>query len=231
MFVDLYAGSGMYSIGHQRARFFAPALQAVTTQMPISKWVLCEANPDNLRALKVRVGKYFRGKNVHLLEGRPEELLEKLEHHVPTSKGSYKAGVCCVVDPFSLETPFAVLEKLATRGYSLVMPFTFALNDKVDYKFYLTHQRERLIRFLGGQSQYDQLASVTGNAEFYKRLVKIYQNNMLMLGLNGSLSVHKLDSGLMTMPAYYVGFFSRQFSVKTIRREAVGREHVQFELF
>lgn len=231
VFVDLFAGSGLYSAGAQRDLFAASSLRALETEMPVTRWVLCEENPDNARALKVRVNKYFRGRNVVILEGKSEELIEKLSLYVPVSKGPYKVAVFCVVDPFSFDIPFAVLEKLAAQGFSFVIPFTFGLSERIDYRFYIRHQRDKLVRYLGSASNFDKLATASNNHEFYKRLVKLYQNNMLMLGLNGSLAVYRAESSLMDMPNYYIGIFSRNFSMKAVRRDVQDREHLQFELF
>ena len=69
------------------------------------------------------------------------------------------------------------------------------------------------------------------NIQFYKRLVQIYQDNMLANGMNGSTSVHKLDSGLMEMPRYYIGFFSKLFSAKAIQQDMEAAHQIQYRLF
>lgn len=61
--------------------------------------------------------------------------------------------------------------------------------------------------------------SANNNTEFYKKLVRSHQNNMLTLGLSVSLSAHKLESKQMDMPFFYVGLFSKQVSAKVIARE------------
>jgi hypothetical protein len=35
----------------------------------------------------------------------------------------------------------------------------------------------------------------------------------------------------MQLPAYYIGFFSRQLSAKAIQAEVKASDHLQFELF
>jgi hypothetical protein len=54
---------------------------------------------------------------------------------------------------------------------------------------------------------------------------------MLALGYNLSFSTHKADSGLMELPAYQIGFFSKQISTKTIQQDVEATRHTQFELF
>jgi hypothetical protein len=54
---------------------------------------------------------------------------------------------------------------------------------------------------------------------------------MLALGLNASTSVHKIDSGLMEVPMYYAGLFSKQFATKAILQDVESARNVQFDLF
>jgi three-Cys-motif partner protein len=231
VFVDLFSGSGLYSIGHQKELFAASSLTSLQTDLPISKWVFCEHSVDNARALKIRVNKYFRGKNVVIFESKPEQLLDKFQSYVPQSKGAYKVAVFCVVDPFSIDIPFTTIEALQNLGFSFLIPYTFSLNTRLNHKFYRKEQKDRLAKFLGGFKDIDAFENTTSNYDFYKKLVKIHKNNMLMLGLNTSLSVHKLDSGLMEMPYYYMGLFSKQLSPKIVQKEVQSEAQHQLQLF
>jgi len=231
VFVDLYSGSGLYSIGHQKDLFAATSLASIQGNLPVSKWIFCEQTPENAKALKIRVNKYFRGKNVVILESKPENLVDKFRYYVPQSKGAYKVAVFCVVDPFSIDIPFATLSQLNDFNFSFIIPYAFSLNNRLDYKFYLKEQKDRLHKYLGGFNDLSTFEGVKSNQEFYKRLVRLQQNNMLMLGLSASLSAHKLDSGLMEMPLYYIGFYSRQLSTKTVQHAVQVESHHQLPLF
>jgi three-Cys-motif partner protein len=229
IFVDLFSGSGLYSIGHKKELFAATCLASLQTELPVTKWVFCEHSPENAKALKVRVNKYFRGKNVVIFESKPDQAIDKFRSYVPQSKGSYKVAVFCVVDPFSIDIPLTTISALNDMGFSFLIPYTFSLNNRLDCKFYIKEQKDRLTKYLGGFD--DKFKEANSNHEFYKRLVKTQQNNMLMMGLNTSLSVHKLDSGLMEMPYYYTGFFSKQLSPKVVQQEVLEESQHQFELF
>ncbi len=231
-FVDLYAGNGLYSLGSRRELFPSAALMALTLDLPISKFILCEADPERFNILKIRINKYFRHKNIVLLDGKPEEILDRIDLYVPASKGDYRASTFCLCDPFSLEMPFRLLSQLASKDFTFLVPFNFALNDQLNDTFYLTEQRHRLAEFLGSESQVQRLEKeLGGNTRFYKRLIRIYESNVLTLGLNSSTSVHKLDSGLMEMPMYYIGLFSKQVPTKAVLHEVEAARHIQFDLF
>jgi three-Cys-motif partner protein len=228
VFVDLFSGSGLYSLGHKRELFPATSLASLQTDLPISKWIFCEHAPENAAALKIRVNKYFRGKNVVIFDSKPDQLIDKFRSYVPQSKGSYKVAVFCVIDPFSIDIPFSVIHQLNDLGFSFLIPYTFGLNSRHDYKHYTKDQKEKVNKFLGSSVDFKEVKS---NVEFYKKLVRAQQNALLMLGLNTSLSVHRLESGLMEMPHYYMGFFSKQLSPKLLMKEVLAETHHQLDLF
>lgn len=227
--VDLCAGSGLFSYGHQKEIFAGSSLSLLAANLPISQWILCERDHEQMYALQDRVDRYFRTKNILLLDEPVDALANRLRSTIPQTKGNKKA-VLCLVDPFSFEIPYALIDKLASCGFSFLMPFTWMMNQRMSYAFYLEEHREQLKRYLG-IADLQRLANVQSNQQFYKHMVRIYQNNMLVLGLNTALSVHKLDSRLMELPVYYIGFFSKKFSTKAVLNDVQESEHVQFELW
>jgi three-Cys-motif partner protein len=232
VFIDFFAGNGIYSLGTRKELFPASSLMSLSLDLPITKYIFCEANIEQLQTLKVRVNKYYRKKNVLLLDGKPETLIPKLHHYVPRSKGTFKVAVFCLCDSFSFDLHFDTISQLAGQGYNFLIPFSFALNDRLNYKFYLKENRDKLKKFLNGSEDLGRLENeVENNYQFYKRLVQIYQGNMLALGYNLSISTHRADSGLMELPAYQIGFFSKHVSSKAIQQDVEATRHTQFELF
>jgi three-Cys-motif partner protein len=229
IFIDLFSGSGLYSIGHEKEIFAGAALTALISDLPFSKCIFCEEDPVQFKALKFRTDRYFRNKNITILEGHPEALLDKITAQLPQYKEGYHAAILCLVDPFSLNIPFSVIEKLAVLGVSILMPFTFGLNERLNCSYYLQEQKSKLKRYAG--AQVERITETQSNIHFYKRLVKIYQHNMIMLGLDTSLSVHRLNSKLMELPMFYIGYFSKQISTKAIHREVQPADQLEFELF
>ena len=232
IFIDLFAGNGIYSLGTRTDLFAATSLMALAQDLPITKFILCDKEEAPLNSLKVRVNKYFRDKNVLLLNGRPEELPQKFNLYVPKRKRGYRVVVFCVVDPFSLDFSFNTIAQLADRGFDFLIPFTFVLNDRLNDRYYLREAGDKLQRFIGGNTDIKRFGSEVYNIQsFYKKLVQVYENNMLAMGYNTSLSSHRLDSGLMELTSYQIGFFSKQFSTKAIQQNVEATLHVQFDLF
>ncbi len=229
IFIDLFAGSGLYSIGHQKEIFAGSSLATLAADLPISQTIFCETDPYQLKALKSRINTYYKNKHVIVLAADLDERYEKIHAIIPKRKGGNQIAVLCLVDPFSIEIPFSLIEKLASAGFNFLMPFTFSINDRQNCSYYFSEQRSKLKQYAG--SQIEQINAAQSNLHFYKRLIKIYQRNMLMLGLNSSLSVHKLDSKLMELPMFYTGYFSKQISPKIIQKEVQISTQLQFELF
>lgn len=232
VFIDFFAGNGVYSLGARKELFPASALMSLSLDLPITKYIFCESKAEQLQTLKVRVNKYYRKKNVLLLEGKPDMLISKLQHYVPRSKGAFKVAVFCLCDSFSFDLHFDTIAQLAAQGYNFLIPFTFALNDRLNHRFFLKENRDKLRNFLNGPEDLGRLENeAENNYQFYKRLVQIYQSNMLALGYNLSLSTHRADSGLMELSSYQIGFFSKQVSTKVIQQDVQATRHTQFELF
>lgn len=231
IFVDLFAGNGLYSLGARNELFAAPPLLALSLDLPITRYIFCAQSQEQLNILKIRVNKYFRGKNVLLLLGKPDELVSSLSHYVPVNQPNLKASVFCLADSFSFDLSFEAVQKLADLHFNFLIPFCFALNDKLNYRFYLRDSRTRLVSYLTKEGVDLVEQGVGNNRTFYKRLVQQYQTNMLALGYNLSLSTHKADSGLMELPSYHFGFFSKEFSTQSIRQTVEAASHTQFELF
>lgn len=227
--IDLFAGSGLYSSGHQKDVFAGAALTAMHADLPYTRWIFCERDADQLKSLDTRLRRLFPKHDTEILQTNPREP-EKLFSIIPVSKPGKRVAVLCLMDSFSLELPFSTVTKLASMNCSFLMPFTFALNSRMDCRYYATEQAEMLRRYIGDSSM-AKLKDLESNHHFYRRLIRFYQNNMLMAGLNAAMTTHKLDSRMMELPAYHIGFFSKQFSTRAVVREVKGADQVQYELF
>ena len=230
VFVDLFSGSGLYSVGYQKEIFPGSCLASLSSELPITQWILCERDPESLKLLHHRVEHFFHRKNVVILDLELSHLTDKFRKIITPSKRGYTVAVFCLVDPFNFEIPLATIDSFASLGFNFLMPFTFLLNERSNYQYYLREHPERLLRYLG-LNNFERLAGVQNNLQFYKRIVRMYQNRMLVMGLNTALSVHKTESKLMEVPAYYIGLFSRHFSAKAIQEDANLSGQLQIELY
>ncbi len=229
--IDLFSGSGLFALGNDSKRWAGTALTLLGSNLPFKRWILCERNPNDATSLRIRTRRYFRDRHVLVFEDPFHSLPEKLMRYVPQSSRNYRVAAFCIADSFSLTLPFDFIEKTLPLKLNFIIPFTFCLNSRNDYKFYLREQRDKLQRFLGRAPEDTALSRVAGNRNFYKYLVRVYHQQMMLMGLGGSLSVHPLDSGLMELPAFYVGLFTSIQSVRGIQREVQQQAFTQLTLF
>lgn len=232
IFVDLFSGNGFYSIGAEHQVLPGSTMMALSQDLPIHRYILCEKDPDHLKTLKIRVNKYFKGRNVILLEGHPDQLVERFKLYIPASKNGYRVAVICVVDPFSFDLSFNTIDSLAGLKCSFIIPYNLVLNERMNYEYYLVEEREKIKKFLGGYKDITRLEKdINSNEQFYKRLIKVYEQNLQELGLAGSTSVHKMDSGLMELTTFHVGFYSKLISTQDVIERVEVKRNSQIELF
>lgn len=230
IFVDLFSGNGLYSTGSRKEVFPGSAITALLSDLPITQWILCERDPESLELLCKRVDKLSHRKNILIFDTDLSQLTDKFRKVICSPRRGHKVAVFCLVDPFNFDVPITTLDSLASLGFSFLMPFTFVLNERFNYQHYLREHPERLLRYLG-INNFERMSGVHNNTQFYKRLVRMYQNRMLVMGLNSAMSVHKLESRLMNLPAYYIGLFVRQFSAKSIQEDVNVSGQLQMGLF
>ncbi len=230
IFVDLVSGSGLYSTGHQKSVFPGSNLASLSLDHPFHRWLFFERDAEQATALSKRVKKYFPGKDVSVFNKLQTEWIQTLVSNIQPSRAGHKVTVLCLIDSFSMEVPFSIVEKLSALGFSFLIPFTFALNDRVSCQSYCREQPDLVMKYVG-VGNLDRLLSTESNLHFYRKVVRMYQTNMLVMGLNAALSSHQLDSKLMELPVFQIGFFSKELSAQAIQQDVNVNEHLQFRLF
>jgi len=232
IFVDLFARNGLCCLGARKDIFPGIPLMVLQQNLPISKYVLCESDEDQARALKIRTNKYFKEKNIVLLTGKPEELIDKIKMYVSQPRKDHKVATICVADAFGLEPGFETIRQLNDYDFTFLIPFTFHLGRKIDHRFYLKREKEKLEHLLGGDLGNDlSEKSIGSNSVFYKQLIQKWERKVEGLGMNTAVSTHKLDSGLMEMPTYGMCLFAKKYSAKAIQLDALAGSNIQFALF
>lgn len=229
--VDLYSRNGLYCLGAKKEIFAGIPLMALQLDLPISKYVFCESDSEQARILKIRINKYFRGKNVVLLNDGRDQLIDKLKMYVPDSRKSHKVATLCIADAFGMEPGLDFIKQLLSHDFTFLIPLTFHLGKKIDHRFYLSN-KEKMKDFLGLEATADLGSGrIIDNQVFYRRLVQRLEAEAKEIGLNTSLSTHRLDSGLMEIATYNICLFSRKYSAKAIQHDALSGSTIQFALF
>ena len=230
IFVDLVSGSGLYSTGHQKTVFAGSNLASLSLDHPFNRWLFFESDAEQATALAKRVKKYFPGKDAAVYKKTQTEWIQTLVANIHPSRAGHKVAVLCLIDSFSMEVPFSIVEKLSALGFSFLIPFTFTLNERFNCQSYCREHSDLVMKFIG-VGNLDRLLSTENNLHFYRKVVQMYQTNMLVMGLNSALSSNQLDSKLMELPFFNIGFFSKQLSAQAVQQDVNVNEHLQFGLF
>jgi three-Cys-motif partner protein len=230
--VDLFSRNGLYCLGARKDIFAGIPLMVLQQDLPISKYVFCESDPEQARILKIRVNKYFKKKNIVLLQDKEEELVNKIKMYVSEPRKNHKVATLCIADAFGLEPGLETLKNLSSHDFTFLIPVAFHLGKKIDYRFYLNKEKEKVMRFLGLKSVND-LAEwrIESNKVFYKQLINRLEGGVQEFGMNSAISTHKLDSGLMEIPTYSMCLFATKYSARAIQHDAISGSSIQFALF
>ncbi|MEZ4972033.1 MAG: three-Cys-motif partner protein TcmP [Cyclobacteriaceae bacterium] len=229
--VDLFAKNGLYCLGAKRELFSGIPMMSLQEDLPISRYVFCESDPEQFKALKVRVNKYFREKNAVLMNGRPDELVDKLKMYIPESRRSHRVATLCVADSFSLEPSFEFVKSFSEYGFTFLVPLTFHLGAKINHRFYLNRETLKVNQFLGAGDSENSDWNTDNNLLFYKQLVSKWGSRVSELGFDFSSTTQRLDSGLMEIPTYQMCLLSSKYSSKAIQTDALSGSNIQFALF
>ena len=229
--LDLFAKNGLYCLGAKREIFSGIPIMSLQEDLPITRYVFCENDPEQFKALKVRVNKYFREKNAVLMNGRPDELVDKLKMYIPESRRSHRVATLCIADSFSLEPSFELIKSFSEYGFTFLVPLTFHLGAKINHRFYLNRERLKVNQFLGAGNSDHSDWNTDNNLLFYKQLVGKWENRVSELGFDFSSTTQRLDSGLMEIPTYQMCLLSSKYSSKAIQTDALSGSNIQFALF
>jgi three-Cys-motif partner protein len=230
IFLELFSGNGIKTIGNQSGKFTALNLSLLEKGLPFYKYCFCPVNEEDARALKVRVNKWHKDKNVLILEGNREELIDRIKLYLPKSNTNFKVGSLCLIDAFTLKMNYLWIDLLAEHGFDFLMVFTFPFSEGYNWKYYLNEERATLSKFLGSWNAVEKLQRAShDNMSFYKKLFELHQQDMKLLGYDCLPLSHKFESGLMNLPFYYTASFTKSVTAKTILKEM--GEAAQTDLF
>jgi three-Cys-motif partner protein len=230
IFLELFSGNGIKTIGQQSGKFTGLNLSLLEKGLPFFKYCFCPVNEEDARALKVRVNKWHKDKNVLILEGKREELIERIKLYIPKNNSNFKVGTLCLIDAFTLKLNYLWIDLLAEHGFDFLVVFTFPLTEAHNWKYYLNEERTTLSKFLGSYNAVEKLQRAShDNLSFYKKLFELHQHDMKLLGYDCLHLSHKFDSGLMNTPFYYTASFTKSVSAKMMLKEM--GEAAQTDLF
>ena len=231
VFLDLFSGSGLKRIGNSQYTYGSPVL-AMDDTNGFSKHIFCEQNSENADALRVRMNKYFRHKNVVVFNGNPNTMIDRLEYYIPGSSTRYKVSTICLIDPFSMDIDFETVKVLADLGVNFLIIISLPWTKKDYFKICINEERELLNSFLGMPwSQVSDNEDVSSDKVFFRTLVKNYHQKLRRLGYMAEGTFHKMESSNLSIPFFFTGYYYNTFGIRKVNSEALMKVANQIRLF
>jgi three-Cys-motif partner protein len=212
VYVELYAGAG-YSRVRGTSRVIAGSpLRALTLEDPFDEYVFCEEDPENLKALKVRVKRHAPGASVAYVEGDCNARVIDILAKIPTGSKSDTVLTLCFVDPFDIGIEFETVRVLSARFVDFLVLLAVFMDANRNYDRYVKADDVRVGKFLGSESWRDRwYVAQKAGTPFPQFLASEYANGMESLRyLKTPLhTMNKVRSDEKNLPLYYLAMFSR----------------------
>ena len=147
IFVDLFSGNGLYSVGYQKEVFPGPSLAALSSDLPITHWILCERDPESLKLLHRRVEQFFYHKNVLIFDLQLSQLTDKFRRLItPSKRGKYRSQcfVLLIRSILMSRWQLSILWLHSASVFSCLLPL--CSTERFDHRHYLREHPERLLR-------------------------------------------------------------------------------------
>ncbi len=234
IYVDLTAGSGINKIKETDDLILGSPLIALSNPIAFSKYIFCERETELVQALKIRINKQFRRKNV-VIFGRDVNLMtDKFSFYIPKNNGKYKVSGICLIDAFSMNIHFEAIKALAELGMNFLLVFSMPFNEYQNHDYYKTEGKDTLEKFMGKPvGELEGLQDATTNELYFRYLVKNYKTSIESLGYKATGSFQPISSTEMDLPFYYLGYFAQNHSAekmwKEVQKSTASR--AQFNLF
>lgn len=230
VFLDLFSGSGLKRIGDNQYTYGSPVL-AMDDSNSFSKHIFCEQASTNTDALRVRVNKYFRHKNVVVFNGNPNTMIDRLEYYIPDSTNKHKVSTICLIDPFSMDIEFETVKALADLGVNFLLVLSLPWTRKEYFKTCVNEEREILNAFLGIPWSEVGDNSINSDKLFFRTMVKSYHQQLQGLGYKAEGSFHKIEESNLSVPFFFTGYYSNTIGTRKVNSEVLKKVVHQVRLF
>src|SRR5207244_6684804 len=138
VYVELYAGAGYSRIRGTSRVIAGSPLRALTIEDPFDKYVFCEENPENLKALKARVKRHAPGVSVAYVGGDCNRKVVEILAEIPVGSKTDTVLTLCFIDPYDIGIEFETVRVLSARFVDFLV--LLAVLDRKSTRLNSSHQ-------------------------------------------------------------------------------------------
>jgi three-Cys-motif partner protein len=160
VYIALYAGSGFAKVKHTPRVIAGSPLRALLLEDPFDKYISCEREPRNLRALRARAERLGPSRHVAYVEGDCNQHVDRILAEIPEYSANHRVLTLCFVDPFDIGIKFKTLSRLSERFMDFLILLALYMDANRNIDNYFKEEAIKIDDFLG---------SSTGRARWTKQ--------------------------------------------------------------
>jgi len=144
-YVDLFAGAGHAFLKESGRAVLSSAMLALRVTNRFDRYVLCEANPTRMAALRERVRRAAPEADVVFLEGDANRIAQRIVDEIPPDSLAF-----CFADPFGTNIRLSTIRVLAAaRRMDFLILLALGMDANRNRELYRADESKRLDEFLG----------------------------------------------------------------------------------
>lgn len=211
VYIDLFAGAGKALMRDSGKVVLSSALLALGVRDRFDRYILCDQNPDCIRALRQRIQATAPGANVSFVTSDVNTSLEQIEALMPRYSKEHTVLSFCFVDPCNLgNLQFPTIRRLAKKRMDFMVHLPAADPRRNTERY--AGERDNVDRFLGDKrwrAEWEKLKSTSITFDYF--VADQFARRMEGIGYrDGSISESVLiRSTARNLRLYRLAFFSK----------------------
>jgi three-Cys-motif partner protein len=150
VYLDLFAGSGRSRIRGTARIVSASPLLILGVAEVFDKYIFCEGNKSNADALEKRCQREFPDRNIRVISGDANALVERIIAEMPRPGKNRKALGFCFLDPFHMQNLyFTTIETLSQRFMDFLVLIPSSMDANRNERNYVRSRNRTLENFVG----------------------------------------------------------------------------------
>ncbi len=213
VYVELYAASGYAKVRGTSRVIPGSPVRALALEHPFDKYIFCEADPDRLEALKVRVHRHAPNAHVHYIPGDCNERVDEILRAIPEASAQKRVLTLCFVDPPDIGIKFETIRRMADRYVDFLVLLALYMDANRNVANYVKEEAVKIDDFLGSKTWRTRWNKrMLEGIDFPQFLAEEFSKSMESLRYRPQ-PLHKMKtvtiSEIMNVRLYRLALFSR----------------------
>lgn len=233
VYMDLFSGPGRSKTDGMRHIYQGSPLIALNLEVGFDRYILCDSKAASIRALKNRVERCGKGKDVRFVEGDANENADKIIGLIPRASKTNKVLSFCFVDPYALSNlKFATIQKIGKLYVDMFVLIPSFMDAKRNQARYLNSDNTTVEEFLGDKAWRDKWSAESeGGRKFGAFLMNAFGEQMKGLGyLYDPEDAETVFENGTRRALYHLCLFSKHEKGRKFWKEAMKYTDEQTEL-